>query len=175
MLSVERDVCVVLVRGQVTRAEGDAAPILVVVVLVAGAAGGVDGAAGELLPRNDVDDTCQRLAPYTADVPTSDLDPFHDVHWNLVQIDERVLAIVGEAEDRQATAVHQYERFCEPKPRNETPEALAQAEAGPRVGHRAVVVGSDLADHIGYRIEAGGIDILTVITAPAKRFRFRCA
>ena len=163
MLAVERDVRVVLVLGQVTRAEGDAAPILVVVVLVAGAAGGVDGAAGELLARNDVDDARHRVcAIYRRRTRLQDLDPFHDVHWNLVEIDERVLAIVGKAEDRQATAVHQDERVLRSQAaQRNARRALRKTEAGPRVGHRAVVVGSDLADDIGYRIEAGGIDILT--------------
>ena len=160
-LGIERYEHVVLVLGQIAGPERQAAPGIGAVALRRDAALRADGPAGELLARDDVDHAGHRIrAVHGRGARFQDVDPVHDVHRNLVQVDEGVLAVVGETVYRQAAAVEQHQSVVQAQAaQRNTGCAGGEADSRPRIGQVAVVGGGDLADDFGYRIEARGFDV----------------
>ena len=160
-LPVDGDERVVPVLREVADARGERAAELLAVALVRRAARGGRGDAGVLLAQDDVDHPRDRIGPVDRRrAVLQDLDALDRVERHLVQVDERPLAVVGQAVDGEPAAVDQHERVVRAEAAQRHAGRPGAEPVDERVGDRAVVVRGDRLHDRGDRLQARCLDVL---------------
>ena len=160
LLVVERDVGIVLVLGQVADAAGDRRLVLVAFAVVRGAGGAGHRDAGELLAQDDVDHAGHGVGTIDGGrAVLQHFDALDSVERDLLDVHVRRVAVIGQAEIRHAAAVHEDEGVVGPQAAQRNAGAGSREAVGERRTNLAVVVGGDLADDVGDRLETRGLDI----------------
>ena len=161
LVPVEGREDVVLVLGQVADAVGEAGAVLVAVALVRRARRRVGVEADVLGLEDDVDHARDGVGAVDGrGAVLQHFDPLDGVERDLVQVDERPLAVVGEAVGGEPAAVQQHQRGAHAQAAHRHARGAGREAVGEAFGNRAVVVDRQHADDFGNRRQAGTVDFL---------------